>query len=183
MNEKYRKLASVNQVDSAIEQIASEILKTFASTPLFVSLLRGANQFTSKLMFEIVRQSPEFHPEVDYMTISTYGSAKQAGEPHIVTDLAPSTTVKDRQVIVIDDVLDKGVTADFVFQHLKNRGASDIKLAVLCDKKAQRIKPIEADYKGFSFDDNWLVGMGMDNATDAKEAHRWLEEIWEVTKT
>lgn len=179
---KYNKLASSEEINQSITQIAGDIISDHEQTPLFVSLLRGANPFTSLLLFEIARQNPEYHPDVDYMMVSTYGNDNQAGEPHIVTDLAPSTTVRNRDVVVIDDVLDKGITADFVFAHLRARGAVDLKLAVLCDKQVKREKPIEADYKGFTFSDKWLVGMGMDDPGAAKEGYRWLDEIWEVAK-
>lgn len=180
MEEHYNKLASSSEVQSHIERIAREILIKHSVTPLFVALLRGAAPFTSKLLFEITKQSPNFHPELDYMTVSTYGDGRQVGEPHIVTDLAPSTNVSNRPVIVLDDVLDKGVTADFVFRHLQARNAGKLELAVLCDKTTERIRPITADYVGFTFKDNWLTGMGMDDASMATEAHRWLDEIWEV---
>ncbi len=178
----YRKLAPSEQVNQSISHIAKEILRDHIKTPLFVALLRGAAPFASRLMQEIVSQNQEYHPELDYMMVSTYGSEQHAGEPHIVTDLAPSTLVSGREVIVIDDVLDKGITADFVFSHLRARGAVALKLAVLCDKQVTREKPIEASYKGFSFNDNWLVGMGMDDANAANEGYRWLDEIWEVNQ-
>lgn len=115
------------------------------------------------------------------MMVSTYGAGRHAGEPHIVTDLAPSTTVNGRDVIIIDDVLDRGITADFVTKHLEARGATGVKLAVLCDKQVTRERPVEADYKGFTFGDNWLIGMGMDDGNDTPEGYRWLDEIREVT--
>jgi len=177
----YNQLASSDEVTEKIRSIAARVLEDFPDeTPLFVSLLRGAAPFSSKLMHAIVRQSPDYHPELDYMMVSTYGGEKYASEPHIVTDLAPSTEVRGRHIIVIDDVLDKGVTAHFVFNHLRNRGAANIQLAVLCEKDVVRELPIMADYKGFDFGDKWLVGMGMDDASAAKEGYRWLEEIWEV---
>ncbi|HEY1085970.1 MAG TPA: phosphoribosyltransferase family protein [Candidatus Saccharimonadales bacterium] len=182
MEERYNKLASREEIDSQIKKIAEDILKTYDSSPLFVALLRGAAPFTSKLMFELNRLSPDFHAELDYMMVSTYGTERTASEPHIITDLAPSTIVKGRDVVVLDDVLDKGITADFVYSHLKARGAKNLQLAVLCDKKAMREKEIEADYAGFEFSDNWLTGMGMDDVSVAPEAHRWLEEIWEVKR-
>jgi len=178
----YNTLASSDQVDKAIGSIAHNILNDHQVSPLFVALLRGAAPFSSRLMTEIVRQSPEYHPELDYMMVSTYGASRHAGEPHIVTDLAPSTIVSGRTVIIIDDVLDKGITADFVIKHLEARGASEVKLAVLCEKRVAREKPIETDYKGFTFGDNWLIGMGMDDGGTGVEAYRWLDDIREVTK-
>lgn len=183
MNERYHRLATAEQVDSHVEAIAGKIIADYSGTsPLFVGLLRGAAPFCSKLMFELARQSPDYHPEIDYMMVSTYGGERHASEPHIVTDLAPSTTVNGRNVIIIDDVLDKGITADFVTKHLRARGASDVKLAVLCDKMTKREREVSARYVGFTFDDNWLVGMGMDDAEVANEGFRWLEEIWEIKR-
>lgn len=178
--EQYKQLATTEQVDASISQIATNILETYPTLPLFVALLRGAAPFASKLMLEIVRQAPESHPELDYMMVSTYGSGQTAGEPHIVTDLAPTTEVNGRAVIVLDDVLDKGVTANFVFNHLNARGATSVELAVLATKTVERLYPVEASYSGFIFNKQWLVGMGMDDANAANEGYRWLEEIWEI---
>ena len=183
MNERYNRLATAEQVNQQINRVATEILVDQPHhSPVFVALLRGAAPFSSKLMTEITRQKPGYHPDLDYMTVSTYGAGQQAGEPHIVMDLAPDKVVSGRDVVVIDDVLDKGITADFVRQHLQARGAAAIKLAVLCDKRTQRERDITADYVGFTFDDNWLVGMGMDDAEAANEGYRWLEEIWEIKR-
>lgn len=182
VNERYALLASQNDVDQHIRRLAGEIVKQEMTSPLFVGLLRGAAPFCSKLMLEIVRQSQDFHPELDYMMVSTYGGKRHASEPRIVTDLAPSTVVNGRTVIVIDDVLDKGITADFVKNHLLSRGAVNVKLAVLCDKQTVRERDVTADYIGFTFTDNWLVGMGMDDASAATEGYRWLNEIWEIKR-
>jgi hypoxanthine phosphoribosyltransferase len=183
MHERYNQLANAGEVNQRITQIAADILRDQPdSSPLFVALLRGAAPFASKLMLELARQSPEYHPEIDYMMVSTYGDERRASEPRIVTDLAPSTIVADRPVIIIDDVLDKGITADFVTKHLQAHGAASIRLAVLCDKLTQRERDVKADYVGFGFEDNWLVGMGMDDANAANEGYRWLEEIWEIRR-
>lgn len=182
MHKRYSRLANSAEVNQQIIHLATSVLADYPnSSPLFVGLLRGAAPFASKLMLEITRQSPDYHPEIDYMMVSTYGAEKHAGEPHIVTDLAPSTRVHDRSVVIIDDVLDKGITADFVTKHLQARGAAAVRLAVLCDKTTQRERDISANYVGFTFEDNWLVGMGMDDPQAANEGYRWLDEIWEVT--
>ncbi len=171
-------LFNEKQVNDAIDLMASNISEDMAATnPLFVALLRGAAPFASKLMFSIQRQNPEFHPELDYMMVSTYGNEQIAGEPHIVTDLAPDTNVKDRTAIIVDDVLDKGVTANFVKAHLMLRGARVVKLAVLVSKNTEKLYPIEPDYCGAFLEDVWLTGMGLDDASVAKEHGRWQEYI------
>ncbi len=161
--------------------MAESIVKDLSDEkPLFVALLRGAAPFASMLMFAITRHAPDFQPELDYMMVSTYGTGRQAGEPHIVTDLAPDTSVSGRTVVIIDDVLDKGITAHFVTAHMESRGATNVKLAVLARKDTRREYGIAADYCCFDLDDTWLVGMGMDDAQAGKEHHRWLNAIAEV---
>jgi hypoxanthine phosphoribosyltransferase len=167
-------LASEHDVNDVIDSMAQQISKDLADeNPLFVALLRGAAPFASKLMFSIQHQTPEFHPELDYMMVSTYGAGHTAGEPYIVTDLAPDTVVKDRTAVILDDVLDKGITANFVKCHLMSLGAKAVMLAVLANKKAEKVYPIEPDYCGLEFDDVWLTGMGLDDAGTAKEYGRW----------
>ena len=180
MTNHYEQVASQAEVKQQIDQIAINILKDYDKSPLFVALLRGAAPFAAQLMHAITRQSPEFHPELEYMIVSTYGSGKQAGEPRIVTDIDPRTDVSGRQVVVLDDVLDKGVTADFASKHLLGRGASSVKLAVLCEKRTNRLIDIAPDYCGFSFADEWLVGMGLDDASSAKEGYRWSDSIMQI---
>jgi hypoxanthine phosphoribosyltransferase len=179
----YRKLYDAIEVNQRIGAIASEIVLEYRDkNPLFVALLRGAAPFSSKLMFEIAKQAPDMHPDIDYMMVSTYGKSHHAGDPSIVTGLTPTTMVDGRDIVVIDDVLDLGRTADFVKTHLEHLGALSVKLAVLARKGVQREYPIDADFVGFDAGDAWLVGMGMDNAEEAHEAYRWLEEIWEIKR-
>lgn len=181
--ERYRTLFTKAQVDQQITRITGEMIRDHAhDNPLFVGLLRGAAPFASKLMFEIARQAPDMHPDLDYMMVSTYGSGTHAHEPRIVTDLAPSTVVKGRTVIILDDVLDKGITAEFVRRHLENMGATAVKLAVLAQKQVERVHDITPDYCGFDAGDAWLVGMGMDDADLTHEGHRWLDQIWEIKR-
>lgn len=183
MNERYRLLYNSAQVNQRIGELARAIVTNGRhDNPLFVGLLRGAAPFASKLMFEITRQEPDFHPELDYMVVSTYGAGRIANEPRIVTDLSPKTIVYGREVIVVDDVLDRGLTSAFVCKHIKGLGAIGVSLAVLVDKQTERLADIEADYWCFSANDEWLVGMGMDDAQAGHESYRWLEEIWEVCR-
>ncbi len=171
-------LQSSTQVEQRIIKLAHDIIVNFPDKkPLFVALLRGAAPFASKLMFEISNQNPDFHPELDYMMVQTYGDKRTAGEPRIITDLAPDTVVNGRIVILTDDVLDKGITAHFVINYLKSLGADEVQLAVLAVKRTERKHDITPDYYGFEVEDKWLVGMGMDDASSGKEHDRWLGSI------
>lgn len=171
-------LASKKQVDSAIANIAQNIIVDMGGkNPLFVALLRGAAPFASQLMFEITHQQPDFHPELDYMVVSAYGSERHARPPEIVTDLSPKTAIEGRNVIILDDVLDTGTTASFTRDHLLKRGASSVNLAVLVQKDIARTGYVAAEYYGFTSGTEWLAGMGMDDHATANEAFRWLDEI------
>lgn len=181
-NEKYSRLFTTDDMSVAVRTIAQRIIGDFpADKPLFVALMRGANPFASMLMFEIARQQVDFHPEIDYMLVSTYGKDHTAKEPVVMTDLAPDTVVADRTVVLIDDVIDLGVTSDFVARLMRERGAADVKLAVLASKDVPA-RTSQADYIGFEAGDKWLVGMGLDDAQDGHEHYRWLDEVWEINR-
>ena len=103
MTERITSLATETQVDARITEMATEVIERWGDdAPLFVGLLRGAAPFTAKLMFEIARQAPDLHPEVDYMTLSTYGDERTARKTRVVMDISPSTQVEGREVVVLD---------------------------------------------------------------------------------
>ena len=133
-------------------------------------------------MTEIARQAPDFHPELDYMMTSRYPSGTNpAGESQIVMDILPTTEVKNRTVIILDDVLDMGETAKTVRDHMLDLGARYVALAVLVEKDiAVRTANIEADYVGFRGENGWLVGYGMNDSAIATEAYRWADGIWRI---
>ncbi len=183
MTSRYKQLYTSAQVATRIQELAGAIIADHqGSSPLFVALLRGANPFASLLMFELARQAPDFQPELAYMMIKTYGDSQTAGKPKIITDLPPSVAVHGRTIIVVDDVLDRGITTEFVARTLQERGAHDVQLAVLAQKDVDRVTNITPDYCGFDCGDKWLVGMGMDDAGSGNEHYRWLNEIWEIAR-
>lgn len=158
--------------------MASEVIERYRfKNPLFVCLLRGGAPFASQLLFNITTQSPAFHPEMDYMTVKTYSNRRASKPPELVMDLAPDTDTKGRTVIVLDDVLDEGGTADFVSNYLLKRGAASVDMVVLVQKQKARGKYIEASLFGFEAPDEWVIGMGMDDHRVQKEAYRWAGHI------
>lgn len=182
MLKNYTKLASAEEIDQMIDGLARKIIADYPETsPLFVVLLRGAAPFASKLAFALARIEPKYHPDLDYMLVSTYGEDHHAKEPVIVADLAPDTQVAGRTVIVLDDVIDLGVTSDFVKEILVERGAQEVKLAVFASK-AVPSRQSQADYCCMAVGDKWLVGFGLDDATVAHEGYRWLDELYEIKK-
>lgn len=181
MEDNYDLVASANQIQESINDLAEQIISDYPATPLFVALLRGAAPFASKLMFAITKLQPDYHPELDYMMVSTYGQNHTSKQPVVVTDLAPSTLLAGRDVIILDDVIDLGVTSDFVKSLLQKRGANGVKLAVLASKNVPGRKS-QADYCGLDAGDKWLVGMGLDDAKVATEGYRWTDDLWEIRR-
>lgn len=107
----YSQLFTRSEIEMRIDQLASQIVGDYSTkSPLFIALMRGANPFASKLMFALARHNANFQPELDYMLVSTYGQDHTAKQPVIITDLAPTTVIQNRDVVMIDDVIDLGIT-------------------------------------------------------------------------
>lgn len=170
-----RIIATDQQVWQRINEMAKELIVQYkGQNPLFVCLLRGGAPFATKLMFAITHQDPTFHPEMDYVTIKTYGDQRSDKPSELLADILPSTSAKGRPVVLLDDVLDKGVTAAFATKHfLENHEASSVELVVLAEKDRERTAYGSAALCGFVVPDDWLTGMGLDDASLGKEANRW----------
>ncbi len=183
MNERYQLLHDSKEIQQQIGLMASAITARYdGEHPLFVALLRGATPFAATLMREIARQAPDFHPELEYMMTSRYPDGENPiGEAQIVMDVAPTTEVKNRTVVVLDDVLDMGETYRKVRDHILEMGARYVALAVLVEKDVVRTNDTEADFVGFPGETGWLVGYGMNDNAVAPEANRWTDGIWRVT--
>ncbi len=170
-------LYSPDQVNKRIQAMADEIIQRYStSKPLFVCLLKGAVPFTSKLLTAITRLNPSFYPEVEYVHISAYGEEREAGAATVYSGL-PETVINGRDIIVLDDCLDQGVTYAEAKDYLLSQGAKSVQLIVLADKDTQRKLTEVPLISGFHTPDIWLVGMGMDDSQTAPEAERWAEYI------
>lgn len=189
-NHNVQPLFSKEVVTARIDELAEEVLLRYADkNPVFVCFLKGGLPFTINLMQVVNTRAEErdlvFHPEVDYMVISTYGTGTKAKEPRIVTDLADRTVVRDRLVVMLDDVLDTGTTMRFAEDHFMALGANGVESIALVQKTGQdRTLYSEATLYGFdSPSDQWLIGMGMngDPRHPEPEAGRWLGYIASVT--
>jgi hypoxanthine phosphoribosyltransferase len=166
--------AAEAEVRARIDEMAALLVEKFKDqNPLFVCLMQGGAPFATQLMFAITEHDPDFHPQMDYLIVSSYGDELVGRQPHIVTDLAPTTLVTDRPVVVLDDVLDKGHTAAFTEAHLLNKGARSVDLVVLAVKDVERTAYGRPLLHGFETPDEWLVGMGMDDPRIAQNALRW----------
>ncbi len=168
-------LADETAVTRRIEELASEVIVRYKDKdPLFICLLRGGAPFASQLMFAITRKDPNFYPELDYMTIKTYGDERVEAGVELIMDLSPSTKAKNRLVVLLDDVLDKGITADFAQKYLlRTHNAAKVESIVLIQKNRERAQYKTATMFGFEAPADWLTGMGLDDSRISREANRW----------
>lgn len=175
-------LITAVEIERRIHEMAQEIIREYKdSNPLFISLLNGAVPFTADLMEAISELDDTFHPTIVYMATSTYGDGTEAKSTQITLDI-DKQRVNDRTIIVIDDVLDEGITAQAVFNHLSSYGAKSVKLVVLVQKSVTRTTILSADIYGFEAPTQWLIGKGMNNDGVNPEAGRWKKDIWMLEK-
>ncbi len=168
-------LFSADEVDARIREMAKEIIGKYdPRETIFVSLLNGAQPFSSKLMRAIQLQDSYFHPNVQSMIVSRYGPNREPGPLTLVTDLPPSSrSLSGKRVVLLDDLIDEGDTLDFAKEHLLKYGAQKVDSIVLVKKKKGSSLPDGVSMYGFEAPDVWLTGMGMDDERLGSEGNRW----------
>ena len=160
-------------IDRRVRELALEISCDYAGGELLViGILKGAFVF----MADLVR-SLTIPCRIDFMRAASYGDAQESsGRITIIKDTELS--VKNCDVLVVDDIVDTGLTLDYIAQELKSRGARSLKVCAFLDKRKRRKVPFEADYVGFTIDDGFAIGYGLDYA----EKYRFLPEVYVLTR-
>lgn len=126
--------------------------------PLAIGILKGAMPFMSDLMKRV-----DAYIEMDYMDVSSYGNATvSSGEVKIIKDL--NTSVEGRDILIIEDIIDSGMTLSYLVDLFKYRKAKSIKIVTLLDKPTGRKVDLKADFVGFEVPDAFVVGYGLDYA-------------------
>jgi hypoxanthine phosphoribosyltransferase len=171
MADTLRKLFDKEEIRSAVKRLAEAITRDFDDEELvLVSVLKGSFMFISDLMREI--RNPVV---VDFIRASSYGSGTTtSGQVTLTKDL--ETDIAGRNVIIIEDIIDSGLTLTAIRELLLARKPRSLKICALVDKRARRKVEIEGDYVGFSMEDGFIVGYGVDYA----ERYRNLPAIYVV---
>lgn len=144
------------QVRHAIERMAGQVTSRLAGeNPLVLCVLTGALIPTADLLMFL-----DFPLEVDYVHATRYGSATCGGELSWIA--RPRTSLEDRVVLVVDDILDEGITLAAILEACKASGAREVLSAVLVDKHHDRKNGLEADFVGLQVPDRYVFGYGMD---------------------
>lgn len=159
-------LVSASDIAQRVASLAQEITKAFPGDLMIISLLRGSFVFTSDLIRAL--HNVGAHPQVDFITCSSYGNAaSSSGKVNIQRDL--SEPVEDRDVLIVDDILESGRTLHFARTLMQERKAKSVRIAVLLEKPGKRQVDISADFVGFVIPDKFVVGYGLDYANYYRE--------------
>jgi len=163
-----RLLVTEAEIQARIREMGAQISRDYAGKDLVVvGILKGAALFTSDLFRAITVPA-----ELDFMRISSYGaSTKTTGVHRVLLDL--DYTLHDRHVLIVEDIVDTGLTIKFLKEYLSQRGPASLRVASLLDKPSRRKVDVTIDYCGFTIPDFFVVGCGL----DYQEKFRNLRDI------
>ncbi len=165
-------LISEDEIKERVKSLAEQISRDYqGKRPLMVGILKGAFIFLADLIREL-----SIDVEVDFLAVSSYGKATEtSGEVKILKDLSESIEGKD--VIIVEDIVDTGLTLKYLYDLLKTRNPKSLRICVFLDKKERRVVKVPVHYVGFEVPDLFLVGYGLDFA----EKYRQLKYIRELS--
>lgn len=168
MTRKPDVLVTQKEIKQTITRLAADIKRDYrAKCPLLICILKGSFVFLADLIREL-----DIPLEVDFVKLSSYGSSKEtSGKVRMVQGL--NTPIKGRHVIVVEDIIDTGLTVSSLLDYLKRKKPASLKLCALADKPSRRKVPVTIDYLGFTVPDKFIVGYGI----DWDEKFRYLADI------
>lgn len=163
-------LCSEEEAARVVRHMATEITARLSNeNPLVLAVMGGAVVFTGQILPQL-----RFPLDFDYLHASRYGDATTGGQMAWVVE--PRADVTGRTVLVLDDILDEGITLSLIGKRLLSQGAKEVLTAVFADKRIDRIKPIQADFVGVYLPNRYVFGYGM----DVKGAWRNLPAVYAV---
>lgn len=158
------RLLTAEEVAQAVQRVAGEITAALGGQqPLLLAVMRGGVVFAGQLLPLL-----PFPLDFDYVDATRYGDATRGGELDWRVDVP--ATVRDRTVLVVDDILDEGRTLAAIRRRLLEAGAQRVLIAVFADKQLSRAKPVAADFTGVQVPDRYVFGFGMD-------VHGWWRNL------
>jgi hypoxanthine phosphoribosyltransferase len=165
---KLRVLITSEQIQTRIRELGDQISGDYPDGDLhFICILKGACFFMTDLARSMKRDIC-----IDFMGISTYGKGKtSSGEVRVTKDL--DISLEGADVLIVEDIVDSGVTLNYLLHVLEQRKPRSIRIAALLDKPERRLRPVHVSYVGFAIPDHFVVGYGLDYA----EKYRNLDAI------
>ena len=170
--EKLKVLLRRSAIQKRVREVAHQITKDFQGERIhLIGVLKGACIFLSDLVREI-----NLETSIDFIAVSSYGKNKESsGQVRLLKDL--DSSIEGLNVIVVEDILDTGITLTYLLRVLAQRKPKSLRIAALLDKPSRRIKEVKADYIGFKIPNDFVVGYGLDYA----ERYRNLKDVCILT--
>ncbi|KNF07462.1 bifunctional protein TilS/HprT [Gottschalkia purinilytica] len=155
-NKKRKVIISEDEITEKIKEVGKRVSQDYEGRDiLVVSLLKGSFIFTADLVRQI-----NVPTQVEFMTTSSYGhNEESAGEVDILNDL--DVDVRGRDILIVDDIMDTGLTMKKIIEHLESKGPNSVRTCVLLDKPERRKVDITPSYVGFTIPDLFIVGYGL----------------------
>lgn len=168
MQDIERVLISKEELQAKVAELGQAITNDYQNKrPLFIGVLKGCVVFFSDLIREV-----KVDCEIDFMVLSSYGAGTTTtGEVKVLKDV--NTPLGNRHIVIVEDIVDSGVTLNYLVNLLKFRGASSVEICTLMDKPERRKRDVYPKYKGFVIPNEFVVGYGL----DYDEKYRHLPEV------
>jgi len=159
------------QIQDRVKELARDISKEFEGDEIvLIGVLNGAFIFLSDLVREM-----SIPVKIDFVRLASYGSDQMSsGQIKITKDIEQD--INQRHVLIVEDIVDSGLTLDWLKQHLSKQAPASVRICALVDKKERRDTPIEIDFTGFEVKEGFLVGYGL----DFNEQYRYLKDIYHL---
>ena len=167
------RLLSSRKIRQAVNRIALEISRDYRRTgeqgppPLMVGVLKGSFIFLADLV-----RALEIPVSIDFMQAQSYYATQSTG--NVVLTSGPDASVRDRHVILVEDIVDTGTTVKYLLDQFNEEGPASLKVCSLLDKPSRREAPVKIDYLGFTVPEKFVVGYGL----DFDQQYRNLPEIY-----
>lgn len=158
-------LYSAEAIAQRVDELARDIAAAKLRDLIIVAVLKGSFMFAADLIRALQRQ--ELDPEIDFIFLASYGAGTKGGEVKVLRDV--ESDIADRDVVIVDDILDSGRTLAFAKDLLEERGARSVKTCILLDKQVARDVSVTPDFTGFECPPVFVVGYGMDLANRYRE--------------
>ena len=147
---------TTEQIQAEVRELADRISEDYAGKEILViGILKGAFMFFSDLVRAI-----KVPLTVDFIMVSSYMETETTGEVKVHHDIRED--ISDRDVLLVDDIVDSGITLNYIRERILARSPRSLKICVLLDKKGRRIVDVPIDYRGFEIPDEYVVGYGLD---------------------
>ena len=149
-------LYSEEEIRDKVKELGERITEDYKGKKLFLlGILKGCVPFMADIM-----RSIDLELEYDFMDVSSYQGTRSMGEVRILKDL--STSIVDKDILIVEDIIDTGVTLSYLTKILKSRGARSIEIVTMLSKPSRRKVELPVKYNGYEIDDHFVIGYGMD---------------------